>query len=281
MGGIKNLSIIDGKHLRGASVASIDLAALNEPSVLVVTDAEQQMMTEKTLLVEDASNLFAAKQILMETVLTAVLPVAAEMLVNAIPEGILETVINNNCENMAPLSFLPSPTAVLDVLAVPHEVVQPLGDLLMKHAVHVPAGVDMKEEDITKSIEELDKLILLLQSLDPSEASLGRSPGFETRVNGNNFCWVDTHKTKTPYQVLTSLNNTKDATVPQPSPSLTLKYLLNIKTAWEERRNYVRESHFGEAAEQQFCSCIREWGHSTGDVLVQIANQSLEQVRYQ
>jgi len=149
-----------------------------------------------------------------------------------------------------------------------------LGDTLLRNRVIVPAGHATDELQILRSIEAIDYLIEQLQKLDPVEKIRGDAPGFETRGSSSNFSWFDTNKFITPYQVLASLNSSIQSSdkVPQPSPSAAIPCFKDIKASWEHRRNYLLSDE-----RQSFCSCIREWEHVNGDVLLLIANQSLEQ----
>lgn len=153
---------------------------------------------------------------------------------------------------------------------------QPVSFILARHPVWIAKGGYPTAEEIDESIHHLDNLIKALKSVQKELYEEGLSPGFETKASTKP--WLS-KQTSRVYQTLPSVNahSATGPAIPVPSPAAAVRYYQSIRETWVERKRYVEAVARAKEDGDAFCSCIRDWQHTQGDVLAKLSNQSLEQ----
>ena len=153
---------------------------------------------------------------------------------------------------------------------------QPVSFILARHPVWIAKGGYPTAEEIDESIHHLDNLIKALKNVQKELYEEGLSPGFETK--GSTKPWLS-KRTSRVYQTLPSVNahSATGPAIPVPSPAAAVRYYQSIRETWVERKRYVEAVTRAKEDGDAFCSCIRDWQHTQGDVLAKLSNQSLEQ----
>jgi len=153
---------------------------------------------------------------------------------------------------------------------------QPVSFILARHPVWIAKGSYPTAEEIDESIHHLDNLIKALNNVQKELYDEGLSPGFETKASTKP--WLST-QTSRVYQTLPSVNAHSGAgpAIPVPSPAAAVRYYRRVRETWVERKRYVEAVTRAQEDGDAFCSCIRAWHHTQGDVLTRLTNQSLEQ----
>lgn len=153
---------------------------------------------------------------------------------------------------------------------------QPVSFILARHPVWIAKGGYPTAEEIDESIHHLDNLIKALKNVQKELYEEGLSPGFETKASTKPW---QSKQTSRVYQTLPSVNahSATGPAIPVPSPAAAVRYYQSIRETWVERKRYVEAVTRAKEDGDTFCSCIRDWQHSEGDLLAKLSNQSLEQ----
>ena len=153
---------------------------------------------------------------------------------------------------------------------------QPVSFILARHPVWIAKGGYPTAEEIDESIHHLDNLIKALKNVQKELYEEGLSPGFETK--GSTKPWLS-KQTSRVYQTLPSVNahSATGPAIPVPSPAAAVRYYQSIRETCVERKRYVEAVTRAKEDGDAFCSCIRDWQHTQGDVLAKLSSQSLEQ----
>ena len=142
-----------------------------------------------------------------------------------------------------------------------------------RHPVYVSGpATDVKKIDA--SISQLDALIEALEAVPSELIAVGSSPGFHVRGD-DSFLWSTsaTSSEEGLYETLDLAKNTySEFRLPVPSPAVALKCYKKIRCVWQQRRDWAANDN------SDVCSCIGVWNHCPGNILVEIANQVMEQV---
>ena len=213
--------------------------------------AEQVDIVETAVVSEagDATLIQAAAAVIQTSVTDAVLP--------SVEEGQLAVLPESENEPVPPGQ-------------------QPVSFILARHPVWIAKGGYPTAEEIDESIHHLDNLIKALKNVQKELYEEGLSPGFETKASTKP--WLS-KQTSRVYQTLPSVNahSATGPAIPVPSPAAAVRYYQSIRETWVERKRYVEAVTRAKEDGDAFCSCIRDWQHTQGDVLTKLSNQSLEQ----
>ena len=151
-----------------------------------------------------------------------------------------------------------------------------LETIFSSHRVNIPPEDPSNHIlDLDPAIESLKLLIVELKSVIESGAQIDKkdsSPGFMT-INHNGMWVHHIHQFFGRYETLVD-----PLLFPMPSPSVALHCFSQILQTWNEKRLIQKLKPFRDNL--SVCPCFDEWRHCKKNVIMALANHTLEQVSY-
>jgi hypothetical protein len=228
-------------------------------------------------------------EMVTQEALNVVVSAAAVAVANTAAVVVANTALGNSMLLSDALFATPSTQSFFDILQTSVSQYQPLGDIISQNRVVLgdPDATSVEEIDI--AISNLDRLIQAIEKAEteyPYSGGGGRAPGFFLKQGED----VSSDSTLLPsvsqsiatdnwasygssYETLAVHHNGLGGQIPLPTFTSALRCFRAIREVWLDRRSWAVS---GE--DISFCSCIGQWGHCPNHILIEIANQSLEQV---